>query len=75
MATAQRIMEAAQLIARDLDDQKVVVVSAMGSHPTSPVKVTDVLLTMVAKAAQQNMGFLLDLNSIQVSTSAMLSLA
>lgn len=31
--------------------QEVVVVSAMGSSPESPTKVTDLLLRMVAKAA------------------------
>ncbi|KAL3159311.1 Bifunctional aspartokinase/homoserine dehydrogenase 1, chloroplastic [Trebouxia sp. C0010 RCD-2024] len=46
-------------------EQKVVVVSAMGSHSTSLVKVTDVLLNMVAKASRQDQGFLLDLAAIQ----------
>ena len=65
VATAARIREAAQLVCNDLADQKVVVVSAMGSHPTSLVKVTDVLLNMVAKASRQDEGFLLDLAAIQ----------
>ena len=37
----------------------------MGSHPTSLIKVTDVLLNMVAKASRQDEGFLLDLAAIQ----------
>lgn len=65
VASADRIKEAAQLICNDMADQKVVVVSAMGSHPTSLVKVTDVLLNMVAKASRQDEGFLLDLAAIQ----------
>ncbi len=40
--------------------------SAMGSHESSPVKVTDLLLNMVAKAARQDEGFLLDLAALQV---------
>ncbi len=65
VASADRIREAAQLICSDLAEQKVVVVSAMGSHPTSLIKVTDVLLNMVAKASRQDEGFLLDLAAIQ----------
>ena len=45
---------------------QVVVVSAMGSHPSSPVKVTDLLLNMVAKAQRQDEAFLLDLAALQV---------
>ena len=48
---------------------QVVVVSAMGSHESSPVKVTDLLLNMVAKAARQDEGFLLDLAALQVRFS------
>jgi bifunctional aspartokinase / homoserine dehydrogenase 1 len=44
----------------------VVVVSAMGAHPSSPVKVTDLLLNMVAKAQRQDEAFLLDLAALQV---------
>lgn len=46
-------------------EQQVVVVSAMGSHPSSPVKVTDLLINMVTKAAAQNQEFLLDLAALQ----------
>ncbi|EFN56810.1 hypothetical protein CHLNCDRAFT_144341, partial [Chlorella variabilis] len=46
-------------------EQQVVVVSAMGSHPSSPVKVTDLLINMVTKAASQNQEFLLDLAQLQ----------
>lgn len=45
-------------------------VSAMGSHPTSPVKVTDLLLGMVSKAAKQDQEFLLDLTALQVGAAA-----
>ena len=65
VASAERIREAAQLVCSDIAEQKVVVVSAMGSHPTSLIKVTDVLLNMVAKASRQDEGFLLDLAAIQ----------
>lgn len=37
----------------------------MGSHPTSPVKVTDLLINMVTKASRQDEGFLLDLAALQ----------
>jgi len=45
--------------------KKLVVVSAMGSHPSSPVKVTDIILTMIDKAARKDDGFLLDLAALQ----------
>jgi len=41
------------------------VVSAMGSHATSPVKVTDLMLQMIEKAAKQDVGFMMDLAAIQ----------
>jgi aspartokinase len=47
---------------------QVVVVSAMGAHPSSPVKVTDLLLNMVAKAQRQDEAFLLDLAALQVQS-------
>lgn len=65
VASADRIREAAQLICNDMAEHRVVVVSAMGSHPSSLVKVTDVLLNMVSKASMQDEGFLLDLAAIQ----------
>lgn len=37
----------------------------MGSHPSSPVKVTDLLINMVGKAANQDQEFLLDLTALQ----------
>ena len=49
---------------------QVVVVSAMGSHESSPIKVTDLLLNMVAKAARQDEAFLLDLAELQVRPSS-----
>jgi aspartokinase len=69
VATADRIAEAAKLIVSDPHGTKVMVVSAMGSHPSSPVKVTDLLINMVAKAARQDEGFLLDLAALQVRSS------
>ncbi len=45
----------------------------MGSHPTSPVKVTDLLLNMVAKASQQDQAFLIDLAALQVTLTVHLS--
>ena len=65
MSNAERIKSAAQLIIADPASAKVVVVSAMGSHPTSPVKVTDLILNMIAKAARQDMAFLVDLAALQ----------
>jgi hypothetical protein len=64
MANADRIKAVSQLM---LDDgtHKVVVVSAMGSHPTSPVKVTDLILNMIKKAANQDAAFLVDLAALQ----------
>ncbi len=52
---------------------QVVVVSAMGSHESSPIKVTDLLLNMVAKAARQDEAFLLDLAALQVCGNAGIS--
>lgn len=43
----------------------MVVVSALGSHPTSPVKVTDLLLNMVARATNQDTGYGEDLDKIK----------
>lgn len=40
MAAAERIRAAVELIVKEPGDAKVVVVSAMGSHPSSPLKVT-----------------------------------
>ncbi|KAK9838066.1 hypothetical protein WJX74_011058 [Apatococcus lobatus] len=66
VATADRIREAANLIASGAEQgQQVVVVSAMGSHPTSPLKVTDLLLKMVDRASRRDQSFLLDLAAIQ----------
>lgn len=53
------------MISDDTSNNKVVVVSAMGSHPSSPVKVTDLLINMVNKAARQDEAFLLDLAALQ----------
>jgi bifunctional aspartokinase / homoserine dehydrogenase 1 len=37
----------------------------MGAHPSSPVKVTDLILNMIAKAAEKDDAFLLDLAALQ----------
>ena len=66
VAAAERIQAAAQLVVDEPAAQKLVVVSAMGSHPSSPVKVTDLLLNMVAKASKQDQAFLIDLAALQV---------
>ncbi len=70
VAAAERIREAAQLVISEPAQCKLVVVSAMGSHPTSPVKVTDLLLNMVAKASRQDQAFLIDLAALQARRSA-----
>lgn len=41
------------------------ITSAMGSHPLNPVKVTDLILNMIAKAADKDDAFLLDLAALQ----------
>lgn len=54
---------------------KLVVVSAMGSHPSSPVKVTDLLLNMIRKAAARDAAYLAELAALQdkhLSTAALL---
>ncbi len=65
MAAAERIRAAAELILKEPGECKVVVVSAMGSHPTSPAKVTDLILDMIRRAAKQDAAFLLDLAALQ----------
>lgn len=55
-----------QLIKDTTSQQKVVVVSAMGSAAESPIKVTDLILNMIAKAARQDAAFLVDLAALQV---------
>ncbi|KAH7620331.1 putative Bifunctional aspartokinase/homoserine dehydrogenase 2, chloroplastic [Nannochloris sp. 'desiccata'] len=65
VANAERIENIAKYLMADSCGSKVVVVSAMGSSPSSPVKVTDLLINMVNKAARQDEGFLLDLAALQ----------
>ena len=72
VSAAERICEAAQLVVDEPAQCKLVVVSAMGSHPSSPVKVTDLLLNMVAKASQQDQAFLIDLAALQARTGCYL---
>lgn len=64
VASPDRIRDVATLMLKG-EQQRVMVVSAMGSQPSSPVKVTDLLLNMVAKAAKQDEAFLLDLAALQ----------
>ena len=66
VAAAERISAIAQLVTEDTAERKLVVVSAMGAHPSSPVKVTDLLLNMVDKAGKQDQAFLIDLAALQV---------
>jgi hypothetical protein len=69
MATADRIRAAAELVISTTNATPgaatCVVVSAMGSHPTTPAKVTDLILNMIKKAAKQDAAFLVDLASLQ----------
>eukprot|EP00892_Ulva_mutabilis_P007158 jgi/Ulvmu1/4814/UM020_0099.1 len=37
----------------------------MGSHPKSPVKVTDLILNMISKAAKKDDGFVMDLSALE----------
>jgi bifunctional aspartokinase / homoserine dehydrogenase 1 len=68
MATPERISDVAKLMMKsnaDKGGRTMVVVSALGSHPTSPVKVTDLLLNMVSRAAKQDLAFTEDLDKIK----------
>lgn len=72
VANAERIENIAKYLVADAaadsksgSTAKVAVVSAMGSHPTSPVKVTDLLINMVNKAARQDEAFLADLAALE----------
>eukprot|EP00210_Caulerpa_lentillifera_P002135 g2049.t1 len=65
MATAERMRDAAKLVLADPSPGRVVIVSAMGSHETSPVKVTDLILRMLQKASQSDQSFTEDLESLQ----------
>lgn len=65
LATPERIRDVAKLGIEDPAENKILVVSAMGSHPTSPTKVTDLILRMIDKAAKQDVGFMMDLAALQ----------
>lgn len=67
MGAADLIKDVCDVVINDPAEKKVAVVSAMGSHPTSPVKVTDLILKMIDKASRQDVGFMLDLTSLQES--------
>ncbi|MEW5316770.1 MAG: hypothetical protein WDW38_008120 [Sanguina aurantia] len=75
MATADRIRSSAQLMIDTPGTNKVVVVSAMGSHPTSPTKVTDLLLNMIRLASKSDPAFVVSLAAVQekhVTTATLL---
>jgi hypothetical protein len=65
MASAERLRAVAELMVKDSADSKLVVVSAMGGVPASPIKVTDLLLNMIKRAAKQDAAFLVDLAALQ----------
>jgi len=65
MATADRIAKAAELILEMNTGGTVVVVSAMGSHESSPIKVTDIILRMLDKAGNSDCSFYQDLNQLK----------
>lgn len=66
VATAERINEIVEFLKENDDSpSKVAVVSAMGSHPTSPTKVTDLLLNMVSKASKKDSSFTDDLIALK----------
>jgi len=64
MSTADRIRAAAELMLKE-KGPNCVVLSAMGSHPTSRVKVTDLILNMIKKASLQDANFLINLAELQ----------
>jgi len=66
VATADRIEDIVQFLhTEDTAEKKLAVVSAMGSHPTSPTKVTDLLLNMIAKASKKDPSFDEDLDALK----------
>ena len=66
VATAERIEDIVQFLHTECTAQKkVAVVSAMGSHPTSPTKVTDLLLNMISKASKKDKSFDEDLDALK----------
>lgn len=66
VATAERINDIAEFLRDDAASaSKVAVVSAMGSHRTSPTKVTDLLINMVTKSSKQDGGFEDDLEALK----------
>ncbi|CAD7695273.1 unnamed protein product [Ostreobium quekettii] len=65
LASPQRIRDAMRVAVADPAEHKLVVVSAMGSTPASPMKVTDIMLSMIDKAARQDVGFMTDLSVLQ----------
>lgn len=68
VAAPERILDAARVMTTGADgggDRRLIVVSAMGSTTTSPLKVTDLLLNMVDKAARQDDGFTSDLEKLE----------
>ncbi|KAG1680976.1 hypothetical protein FOA52_009935 [Chlamydomonas sp. UWO 241] len=70
MATAERMAAVAQLAIDDPAKSKLVVVSACGSHATSPVKVTDLLLNMMTRAVAGDKNAFEDLSKIRAKHAA-----
>eukprot|EP00889_Picochlorum_renovo_P003952 jgi/Picre1/30982/NNA_006340.t1 len=66
VATSDRINEIAEFLRDDVEaTSKVAVVSAMGSHPSSPTKVTDLLINMTVKSSKQDQSFVEDLEKLK----------
>lgn len=77
VSSADRIASAAELMVSRLSERSssseasapsssaAVVVSAMGAHPSSPIKVTDLLLSVVSKAAARDASFSEDLAALR----------
>lgn len=65
VSAADRISETGDVVVQEDGAKKMIVVSAMGSHPTSPVKVTDLILNMIDRAQKKDEAFLLDLAALQ----------
>ena len=73
VSAADRIASATELMVSQLEKHSkedpnaaaAVVVSAMGAHPSSPVKVTDLLLSVISKAASRDPSYSEDLAALR----------
>jgi len=73
VSAADRLASAAELMVSQLEERSkadpkasaAVVVSAMGAHPSSPMKVTDLLLSVVSKAASRDPSYSEDLAALR----------